>query len=1024
MSYRSLLVVLCACVLGGCPQKKDGGGFGIDTGRCEVDLDETGLFARVGTGARALQIDQTGQLIGGPYAQGRVGDYLLENDRIRVVVNAPGRHFAPAPFGGWIIDADLQRPAGTAGRDNFGRMALFYAFGRTVQTEKVEVLRTGEQGGPAVLAATGRDALNDVLDLQAQFTRLLPGVRLVVDPEQPLPLRITTYYVLSPGESRVRVLTAFCNQGSEGISIPIAEVVDRGGDTQFFNPEGCTGLMGAEGCLIDPSRGFGLQGEQVAYGYRTYRFDTGASVNQDALINIGGLVGVLAAAENQQGVLSWVDSQATRRPGTFGLRGGEQRTFLRDFFVTSDLGELTTTWLGLDAVPRGRLVVTVKRPDGTPAPGARVAVTGGDGRLQTLMVADGSGRARADLPAGTWRMWAGLRGHAIEAPIEVPIATNGTTERDLALGASRTLSIQVSEPSGAPSPAKVTVLCPSGVCPTPAAAYGRFEEAEKFPTHVAAVAFVGPQGGLELSLAPGAYHVVVTRGPEYSVWPSSWPLAGEPVDLTLADASISAVLAKVVDTTGWMSADLHVHGVNSTDSSVPHEERVLSFLAEGVDVLVSTDHDALTDYGPTVRALGAEAFMATMVGSEVTPFTFGHYNAFPMILRDEPNGGPFDWAGGDGPTLRTSELFAGLRQEHPEAVIQINHPRRTNGTLSNLEVDTDTFASHAEPSVFRMAPSPNATAGDTDLFGDGFDAIEVANGLTAALPVMNDWMTMLSSGRRKVGTASSDTHLTYQALGGYSRTLVDMDGRDAPAQFDAQIFARNLRAQKAVGTNAPFVRVSARALDAAGTAVGEPVGLGDTVSIDAAGGQKVELTIEVQTPEWIRFDTLEVFTHEDGREALGGVPNSTWHEPVARITLDATALPVEPVSFPGAPGGHNFNRIRVEQKVVLEPTFDTWYVVVVRSASGAVGTLYPLAYAGVSCSGNLCSANAAKAYAFTNPIYVDADASGAYDTFPQKFPRTLRIKPPQALPPAAPRVPTAEEVEEFLRELVEHSHAH
>lgn len=35
-----------------------------------------------------------------------------------------------------------------------------------------------------------------------------------------------------------------------------------------------------------------------------------------------------------------------------------------------------------------------------------------------------------------------------------------------------------------------------------------------------------------------------------------------------------------------------------------------------------------------------------------------------------PTGGAFDWAGGTGPTLRLDQVYAGLREEHPEAVIQ------------------------------------------------------------------------------------------------------------------------------------------------------------------------------------------------------------------------------------------------------------------------------------------------------------------------------------------------------------------
>src|SRR5438132_8433718 len=75
------------------------------SGRCEIDLDALGQFSNVGSSARARQIDSASDLIGGSYAQGATGDYLLENDKIRVVVQGPSRHIGVDPYGGAILDA-------------------------------------------------------------------------------------------------------------------------------------------------------------------------------------------------------------------------------------------------------------------------------------------------------------------------------------------------------------------------------------------------------------------------------------------------------------------------------------------------------------------------------------------------------------------------------------------------------------------------------------------------------------------------------------------------------------------------------------------------------------------------------------------------------------------------------------------------------------------------------------------------------------------------------------------------------
>ena len=96
-----------------CP--KPGGGGGVpDAGghRCEVDLAATGYFTQGGTGASARVIDSAAQLIGGEQAIGRLGDVLLQNDKVRVIIEQPGRTIGPLLSGGGIIDARRTAPSG------------------------------------------------------------------------------------------------------------------------------------------------------------------------------------------------------------------------------------------------------------------------------------------------------------------------------------------------------------------------------------------------------------------------------------------------------------------------------------------------------------------------------------------------------------------------------------------------------------------------------------------------------------------------------------------------------------------------------------------------------------------------------------------------------------------------------------------------------------------------------------------------------------------------------------------------
>lgn len=992
------VVSLCAC-----PQKPGGGGTTPNAKRCVVDLAATGLFSQAGTGASARVIDSDSQLIGGQTATGTLGDVLLQNEQVRFVIEKPGRTVGPTLYGGGVIDADLARPAGQAGRDQFGRMALAYAFGRVTRVTDVEVLSDGSTGGPAVVAASGDDVPHDLLNLKAIVAAQLGNVSFVVDPETPLPVRVTTYYVLSPGESRLRLLTAFCNDGESPVSLPLIDLTDLRGSVEFFNPDGCANALGSADCLIDPSRWVGAQGDGVSYGLRSYSLaDPTKPVAANATLGYGGVVGSVIEGESLTGVLTWTDASARTRPGTFNVRAKESRSYLRDLVVAKDLAGVSSTWLTLDGAPAGTVTVTVSAPNGSPA-GARVAfVDTANERLVTVLEADDAGAGAVKLPPGTYRLSAAKEGRRVGAEVTVTVAAGETKAATLALEPSRSLTVKVADEAGRPMPAKVTVRCAGGSCPFTSEAWKNHLMLEKLPGNPAAVGFVPASGRVDLELPPAPYEVVVSRGPEFNLWPDTYP-GGQAVDLTQADATLDATLTRVVDSTGWQSADLHVHAINSTDSLVPNEQRVASFLAEGVDVLVSTDHEVITDYAPVVQALGAQDEMATLIGEEVTSFTYGHFNAI-NLTRDptKGNGGAFDHAGGEGPTLRLTELFPGIKAAFPGAFVQINHPRGGGGALTQLKVDTATLQSHAAPEDFRMAPAPDATAMDTKVFGDGFDGLEVANGGNPSFEVMNDWMTFLSRGTVRTATGVSDTHKAFASVGGYSRTWVHT-GVDLPKDFSPAAFAEAARAKKAFIGNGPFLSVKARKLDAGGQPVGPAVDLGDTLSIAPGAGEKVELVVDVQAPDWVQFDRVEVYTHTTGREAVNGESNGAW--PESRIhqkqELDPNALTIEPV-----PGTTNGRRVHVTTRFELSPTADTWYVVMVRSV-GTGRTLAPL--------------HNSRAWALSNAVLVDADGSGQYDDFPLKG-QGLAVAPKAPAPVGPRRVPTPGEFEQALHRVLHCDH--
>ena len=955
------LLVLCAVVLFGCPQERPKP-TPIPTGRCDVDFEALGLGA-VGKGATATVIERADQLIGGGHAEGRVGDVLLANDRIRVVIQQPGRSVSPMPFGGTIIDADLQRSTGP-GRDEFGKLGSLNAFGRSLNVFNEEILQDGKNGGYAMVAVTGRDAVIDTLNLKRE---LEPdqGSTLVVDPNIELPLLMTTYYVLSPGESRVRVLTAYCNEGKEPLELAVGDLIEQGGITESFNPEGCTNGLGIRGCDFDSAPWVGYQAADVAYGYRPYTFGDGRVPARNVLFSAGGIVGVIAGAENAAGLATWFDGTATSRPGTFGILAGQSRVFVRDFFVGRDLAEITSAMLALDASGKSRVTLTT-------APNTRITVKVAEtGVMQTLAVSNGEGVARFDLKPGNYLVGAAAPGHSIAPLTALTVPSNGTAEATLPLGDTRALTVFIKDPFGAPLTGKVVVRCTNPPCTDQRIDYRPYFEVEALPSDIQAIAFVGSTGEANIAVPPGEYEVFVTRGPEYSAWPDTFPVTGERVDLRTSPQTVTALLAPVVDTTGWMSADFHVHAVNSFDSSVPNALRVAGFAAEGVDVLVSTDHDFVTDYAGLLAELQLTNVLTSIKGNEVTPADFGHHNVFPISANDA-----FDWASGEGATLRLEQLYTALRARDADAVIQMNHPRGTpGGALTMLRIDTGTGATHANAAEFRQEAPAGATPEDTRLFSANFDAMELMNGPHINAAVMNDWMVFTSRGLTKVATGNSDSHDAFETVGGYARTWVNV-GVDTPNTFTPAAMTAALKQRRAVLSNGPFVTMTAKIVGGDGTVFQ----LGDTASVSA--GHQLELTVDVQAPEWLQFDSLEIHTHAEGRTATDGQANDTFvpTEASLRKTYDPTSLPLEAV--PGM-NGINVRRVHVRETFIVTPTKDTWFVALIR-ASTASRPLTPLVWKLVKCTGALCAPEESRASAMTNAIFVDADGSGAYDDFPIK----------------------------------------
>jgi hypothetical protein len=118
-----------------------------------------------------------------------------------------------------------------------------------------------------------------------------------------------------------------------------------------------------------------------------------------------------------------------------------------------------------------------------------------------------------------------------------------------------------------------------------------------------------------------------------------------------------------------------VHGEASIDSSLATPDRLLSAAGEGLEIAISTNHNFVSDWSPSIDALGLDPWMTSFVGIEFTTLESGHFNSYPLQYPEGPvTHGSFNWFGSP-----PKELFAGLRKLGAgDSIVVCNHPRDAN----------------------------------------------------------------------------------------------------------------------------------------------------------------------------------------------------------------------------------------------------------------------------------------------------------------------------------------------------------
>ena len=491
----------------------------------------------------------------------------------------------------------------------------------------------------------------------------------------------------------------------------------------------------------------------------------------------------------------------------------------------------------------GEVAGSVKDPNGAPAVRASLLVEVASVSLPQYP--DSEGAFSFHLPAGDYKMRVEDIGRE---PLEqsFSVHSDAKSNLDLAVSKASLVRIEIRDEAGELSPAKVQFI---GVAPTPTPYLGTDYRAHggdhQYQTH---------NGRVEQQLPPGQYLLRITHGPEFD-------LVEKPISVGKGETvEVNASIQRTIDTAGWISTDYHSHSTPSGDNYCNTNDRLINIAAEHVEFAPATEHNRIYDWEPHIDRLGLSRRIRTVPGIELTGSGRAHFNSFP--LAPDPmsqNGGAPLWNYDpriNAMVLRnwgTPSLSGGSRHDvgvnprvgvphfagGPDRWVQANHPivgtvffdRDQDGAEDGGFAGFEELIDAAEvwsAEILNLNPNYkgwNRRSGQNRTFG---------------------WLQMLNQGRRLWCVAVSDAHRVFGGGVGDWRTYVP-SSTDEPGDIDPSEIIRNSKAGQMMITNGPFLKVE--------TADGLPIG--STVISEGF----VDLDIQVQTPNWIEIDRVQVLVN-------------------------------------------------------------------------------------------------------------------------------------------------------------------
>ncbi len=756
----------------------------------------------------------------GPDAVGTVGDFLLMNEKAAFIVQNAAHANAYYLYGGILVDAVALDGCEQASLERFQELGLLVgslnstdftqSILRFFRAETVSVINDGSNGGPAVVRAVGTDDFFWLVEDELARSAFEDGK--VKHREEPFNLEITVDYILEPASSVIKLEITYKSRGDKELALLSAAEIIFG--TTTVSSYWAKSTLSISSFSMD----MGAPWVAASSGEGAWAFSMAEGANF-ATANIGG-------------VNAFVDvKQAVTEPMTF-LAAGD--TAVVTYFLSVGGTDSNSAVRNLRAVnpepipnqPYENVEITgtlTENGSGLPVAGAKIEVQAANEKNGYMIidsfVTDARGKFSGALANfgeanDKMKMQFSVNAAGRKRPEATVIDFKNIRPFDLKIDPPGKLHYSAKDEMGTEIPVKI-LLWQNGSIKR--RIYTRAKPGDAL-------------------VVPGTYDLSATRGYEYEPYYTTIKIeAGKTTD-------VSMLLPLVVNAEGFFSFDAHCHAAPSPDNVIQIDERIATVAGEGLDMVVSTDHEFIGSWQSGIDESGLGAFVATVTGQEVTASLPEHMNMYPVVpdYNASARGGIPLWYGKD-----IEQIFAMIKARGAK-VTQLNHP----GYLRLIDYNTLT----GEPNM--KDPTRLGYDASAKLWSWNFDAMELMNGPE---PIFTDpsnpgrlgyfdaWMSFLNLGHKITMMGNSDAH-DYGTPGTprnyYSTAAATIK------DFSEEEFTAAVLGGKIVISAGAFANVSADG----------KYGVGDLVPVS---GGKVTLKVHIEALPRIDVTKFMVFVNCD-----------------------------------------------------------------------------------------------------------------------------------------------------------------